>query len=374
MMRGLGSRGVWSLELLSLARTQQRIDREDDRATLAYRPAPCVKSRDTLEANGLQAHANDRRTISRKHHLGGAISCALLLVCAAAAHAYAVLEYSDSTVDCHADFARVAIQGLSLRIDSAPPSQDISLVYDAAEKVGVALDHKRRQFFEMEYDDDAIDFQSDVMKSTSNMVDRKTEQMVAQLPPEVRSSMKQQGANNLPQIDPKAMEQMMQQSLQSMPKEQRAQMEAAMKNLRTSGYPGFGSQTEPVIEVTGEKREVNALSCALERVTQDGALVREDCRTTLDALGLEAADLKRLQRAIARMQKFASAITDNLRLARGMNRDHADPQHLLIERRCFEEGKPIGEVTLRVRQQAAPAEWFVTPPGYSRMDMGMHGR
>jgi hypothetical protein len=208
------------------------------------------------------------------------------------------------------------------------------------------------------------------MKSTSNMVDRKTEQMQKQLP----IGTMQPGPNGLAQVDPKLIEQMMQQNMQHMTKEQRAQMETAMKNLRSSGYPGFGGpQSEPVIEPTGERREVGGLGCALERVTQDGALLREDCRTTLDALGLDAADLKRMQRAIQRMQKYASAIKDNLRLARGVKRDNADPQHLLVERRCFEQGKAIGDVTLRVRRETAPADWFVTPSDYARMDMGMRG-
>lgn len=181
----------------------------------------------------------------------------------------------------------------------------------------------------------------------------------------------QPGANGMPQVDPKLMEQMMQQNMQHMTKEQRAQMETAMKNMRSSGY--FGPQSEPVIELTGERREVGGLSCALERVTQDGALLREDCRTSLDALGLDAADLKRLQRAIARMQKYASSITDNLRLVKGAKRESVDPQHLLVERRCFEQGKASGDVTLRVRSESAPSDWFVTPPDYARMDMGMRG-
>ena len=332
-----------------------------------------------LEGEGFRATRAARPCQLRLVHgwsLAGA--AALLMLCVPAAYADAVLEYSGGDAQCHADFTRVAIQGLSLRIDSAPPSQDISMVYDAAEKVGVALDHQRKQFFEMEYDDDAIDFQSDVMKSTSHMVDRKTEQVMTQLPKDSgpgatgRSPNAMAATGNLPQMDPKAMEQMMQQSLQNMPKEQRAQMEAAMKNLRTSGY--FASQAEPVIEATGETRKIGALACTVERVTQDGALLREDCRTTLDALGLDAADLKRLQRAIARMQKFANAITDNLHIVGGVKRDHADPEHLLVERRCFEQGKAIGDVTLSVRQETAPADWFVTPPGYSRMDMGMRQR
>jgi len=352
---------------MSVVRTMRTVD-------VSPTPSP---PNPPLEGEGFRATRAARPCQLRLVHgwsLAGA--AALLMLCAPAAHADAVLEYSGGDAQCHADFTRVAIHGLSLRIDSAPPSQDISMVYDAAEKVGVALDHQRKQFFEMEYDDDAIDFQSDVMKSTSHMVDRKTEQVMAQLPKDSsaggRNSNAMGAASTLPQMDPKAMEQMMQQSLQNMPKEQRAQMEAAMKNLRTSGY--FASQTEPVIEATGETRKIGALGCTLERVSQDGALLREDCRTTLDALGLDPGDLKRLQRAIARMQKFANAITDNLHIVGGVKRDHADPEHLLVERRCFEQGKAIGDVTLAIRQQTAPADWFVTPPGYSRMDMGMHGR
>jgi hypothetical protein len=294
--------------------------------------------------------------------------CAIIVISASAAHADAVLEYAGSDAECHADFVRVAVQGLSMRIDSAPPAQDMSMVYDAAEKVGVALDHKHKQFFELEFDDDAIDFQSDVMKSTSNMVDKKTQQMQAQLAPgRSPSAARAMDGREGPAVDPKLMEQMMQQNMEHMTKEQRAQMEAAMKNMRSSGY--FGPQSEPVIEATGERREVGGLACSVERVTQDGALLREDCRTTLDALGLDAADVKRLQRTIQRMQKYAGAVTANLRLVRNVKRDNADPEHPLVERRCFDQGKPIGDVTLRVRHETAPADWFVTPADYGRMDM-----
>jgi len=315
------------------------------------------------------------------------ILAAALLLGANAARADAVLEYSGSDAGCHADFVRVAVQGLSMRIDSAPPAQDMSMVYDSAEKVGVALDHKRKQFFELEFDDDAIDFQGDVMKSSSNMIDRKTEQLQKQLPPgrspsaaeamdgrERPPGAMQPGANGMPQVDPKLMEQMMQQNMQHMTKEQRAQTEEAMKNMRASGY--FGPQSEPVIEATGEKREVAGLACTVERVTQDGQLLREDCRTTLDALGLDPADVKRMLRVIVRMQKYSSAVTSNLRLIKNVSsvrRDNVDPQHPLVERRCFDQGKPSGEVTLRVRNESVPADWFVTPADYSRMDMGMRG-
>jgi len=300
------------------------------------------------------------------------IPAAILLLVANAARADAVLEYSGSDAGCHADFVRVAVQGLSMRIDSAPPAQDMSMVYDSAEKVGVALDHKRKQFFELEFDDDAIDFQGDVMKSTSNMVDKKTEQMKAQLPPgAMQSGSMQPGASGMPQVDPKMMEQMMQQNMEHMTKEQRAQMEEAMKNMRSSGY--FGPQSEPVTEATGEKREIGGLACTVERVTQDGQLLREDCRTTLDALGLDPADVKRMQRVILRMQKYANSVTANLRLVKSAHRDKVDPQHPLVERRCFDQGKPSGDVTLRVRSETVPADWFVTPPDYSRMDMGMRG-
>jgi len=303
------------------------------------------------------------------------LAAAGLLLCATATHADAVLEYSGSDAGCHADFVRVAVQGLSMRIDSAPPAQDMSMVYDSAEKVGVALDHKRKQFFELEFDDDAIDFQGDVMKSTSNMVDKKTEQMKAQLPPgAMQSGSMQPGASGMPQVDPKMMEQMMQQNMEHMTKEQRAQTEAAMKNMRASGY--FGPQSEPVVEVTGEKREVGGLACTVERVTQDGQLLHEDCRASLDAIGLDPADVKRMLRVILRMQKYASSVTANLRLVKNLKsvqRDNVDPQHPLVERRCFDQGKPSGDVTLRVRSETVPADWFVTPPDYAPMDIGIRG-
>ena len=316
------------------------------------------------------------------------------IFCAAtsAAHADVVLEYGGASAACHGDFSRVAVQGLSLRVDSAPPGQDHSFVYDGAEKAGVALDHRRKQFFEMEFDDDAIDFQGDVMKSTSTMVDRKMQQVQAQAsghmaarcmpspghacPPEGGAMAGPIGAG-MPQIDPKMMEQLMQQNMQGMSPEQRAKMQEAMKNLRASGYAGIGSAapSEPVIEATGEQREVNGIACTVERVTADGVLVREDCRASLDAIGIDAADLKRLQRAFARMQKFAASMRDNLHFVNAAAKhDRADPQHLLVARRCFEQGQPAGDVTLKLSRESPPEEWFRTPPDYARTDLGLHGR
>ena len=314
-----------------------------------------------------------------------AIPCCLFAL-AAAAHADAVLEYSSGSDACHGEFTRVAVQGLSMRIDGAPPGQDYSFVFDAAEKTGVTLDHRRKRFFEMELDDDAIEFTGDVMKSTSNMVDRKTEKMQADMAQACAQSggrancaaadaMKSAGANGkpgMPQIDPKLMEQMMQQNMQHMNAEQRAQMEQAMKNLRTSGTPGFAA-APPVIKSTGERREIGGVACTVERVSQDGELLNEDCRAPLDALDLDAGDLKRLQRAIGRMEKLAGAIRDNMRFARMTRREMNYPQNVVVERRCFEHGKPSGTVSLRVRRDAAPAAWFTTPPDYGRMDMGMGG-
>lgn len=307
--------------------------------------------------------------------------CAMFLLSAAAAHADAVLEYEGGDAACHGDFARLAVQGLSLRVDSAPPAQDMSFVYDAAEKAGVALDHRRKQFFEMEFDDDAIDFQGDVMKSTSNMVGHKMDKVQAQAAEACAHSgrpcatpMPPAGANGMamPQIDPKMIEQMMQQNMQNMPPEQRARMREAMNNLRASGYGGMAPQAAPVVEATGEQRQVGAVACAVERVSQDGQLLREDCRAALDAIGLDAADVKRLQRAITRLQKFSSAIRDNLHLpyaAAMQRREQPDPQHLLIARRCYDQGRATGEIALRVRHDAGPSEWFTTPADYARMDM-----
>ena len=314
-----------------------------------------------------------------------ATACLFVLVLGtAAAHADAVLEYEGGDAACHGDFTRVAVQGLSLRIDSPPPSQDMSFIYDAAEKSGIALDRQRRQFFEMEFDDDAIDFESDVMKSTSTMVNKKVEQSQAQMAasgagctPGRDRGCPAGGPNamaGMPPMDPKLIEQMMQQNAQHMTPEQRAQMQQAMNNMRTSGY--FGPQPEPVVESTGEQRTVGGITCSVERVSLEGQLQREDCRAALDGLGLDPADAKRLLRAMLRMQKFSNAISQNLNIkfAPTIRREKVDAQHLLVSRRCFDQGRQSGAANLQVRHESAPADWFTPPQGYSRMDTGMRGR
>jgi hypothetical protein len=311
------------------------------------------------------------------------LAAAVMLTCAGVARADAILEYTGADASCHGDFTRVAVQGLSMRIDGAPPGDGYSFVYDAAEKAGVSLDHQRKQLYEMEFDDDAIDFNADVMKSTSNMVEHQTEKAHAEASRlcaetgqpgtcAAAEAMRSAGANGMaamPQIDPKAMESMMQQSMQHMSADQRKQMEEAMKNLRAMQNP----RSAPVVEATGEQREVGGIACSIERVTQDRELLREDCRAPLDQIGVDGADLKRLQRAIGRMEKFASSVRDNLRIGRNMTREMRYPDNLVVERRCFDAGKASGTATLRVRRDEAPAEWFTVPAGYAKADM-MGGR
>ena len=296
----------------------------------------------------------------------------LLAAGACAAQADTILEYSGNTTACHADFERLAVHGPALRIDQAPPQQDFSFAYDGVEKTGVVLDRGHKQFFEMEFDDETIDFQGDVMKSTSTMVNKKMQQAQNQAAQVSGGSAQfNMGPNGMPQIDPKMMDAMMQQSMQHLNKEQRAQMEQAMQNMRQ--YYGGAAPSAPVITATGEQREVNGLRCAVERVTRDEQVLREDCRAPLDALGLDAADLKRLQRALARMQKFAASVRENLHVAGvKMDREQADVQHLLVERRCYEQGSDNRAVTLGVRRESAPADWFERPADYTQMDMG-HG-
>lgn len=297
----------------------------------------------------------------------------ILLAGSCAAHADTILEYSGNTAGCHADFQRVAVQGSALRIDQAPPQQDFSFAYDGAEKTGVVLDRGHKQFFEMEFDDDAIDFQGDVMNATSNMVNKKTQQAQEQIAQASGGRAQfNAGPNGMPQIDPKMMESMMQQSMAQLNKEQRAQMEEAMKNMRQ--YYAGAEQSEPVTEASGERREVNGVSCAVERVRQAGQLVREDCRAPLDGIGLDAADLKRLQRALGRLLKFSDAVRGNLHIAGvRMQRERPDMQHLLVERRCFERGEPSGAVKMNLRRESVPADWFERPADYARMDMSGAG-
>jgi len=301
---------------------------------------------------------------------------ALLVLCVSTARADAVLEYDGGDAACHGDFARLAISGLTMRVDSAPPAQDTSFIYDAAEKTGIALDHKRKQRFELEFDDDAIDFQGDVMKSSSNMVDRKVEKMQAQACGRDGAHCPPGGVMNpfdpatMPQVDPKQIESLMQQNMGHMTAEQRARMQQSIEALRQSGYGGLaGPAAAPVVEATGETRDVNGVACAVERVTLQGRVQREDCRAPLEALGLDAADLKRLQRAFQRMQKFTSAIRDNARFLHNMPREQADAGHVLVARRCFADGQRGAEVSLRVRNGAAPADWFVPPADYARAQM-----
>lgn len=295
--------------------------------------------------------------------LAAALSCASSLV-----HADVLLEYADAGNACHGDFARVAMSGARMRVEPPPPGDDYAMVYDGAEKLAVTLDARNRSYVEIEMDADALDYQADVMSSTSTMIEKKLAAVTAMN----RASANDVSASSDPPMTAK-MQRLMEQSMRDMPKEQREQMQNALQGMQVQGMPAM-ARSEPQIETTSEGRTIGGIACSVQRVMLDGELQREECVAAFDALGLQPAELARLRKSMRNFEALTDSMS-KLRIA-GISKlppNSAQPTSIAIERRCYAQGRQTGSATLSVSRPTLAATLFEIPADYQRMDIDATG-
>jgi len=283
-------------------------------------------------------------------------------------HADVLLEYADAGNACHGDFARVAMSGARMRVESPPPNGDYAMVYDGAEKLAVTLDARNRSYAEVEMDADALEYQADVMSSTSTMMEKK----LAAVPGMNRPSANDMSAAADPPMTAK-MQLLIEQSMRDMPKEQREQMQNALQGMQVPGMPAT-VRSEPRIETTSERKTIGGITCSVQRVLLDGELQREECVAAFDALGLQPAELARLRKSMRNFEALTDSMS-KLRLA-GMSQPppkSAQLTSVAIERRCYAQGRQTGSTTLSVSRPTLAAALFEIPTDYQRMEMGATG-
>jgi hypothetical protein len=301
---------------------------------------------------------------------GASLFTAALVSGVGTAHADALLEYTGANAACHAEFARLAMSGVRLRVETPPPMQNYSMIYDGAEKLAVSLDAEHHSYFEIEMDEDALDYQSDVMSSTSTMIDKKLAVAVPGGMPAITGA--NATAMPMPGTEQSAqMQALLQKNMEQMPKEQREQMQKALKDMQERGGSGFASaHSPPQTEVTDQTKTIAGIGCSVQRVTQNGALLQEECVAAFDGLGLQPAELKRLQKSLRNFDGLAGAMSKFRVAGISMPKQPSiERRGIVIERRCYANGRETGSTTLRMTRPSLSGSLFEIPAGYQRMDM-----
>lgn len=317
------------------------------------------------------------------------LALVLVLLSAPAARAATVLEYERQGA-CETDFDRMVFDGLNARIDNTAGGGNMSTIFDDGEQLMYLLMHDSKESMTMESDDDAIDFQSDVGRSTmlysGNQVKKLTgmdqNAMMAQAQAAMTAAcpeLAQIGFSDpdYAQAAQHCSEKMGGQSAYQMDPQMQKDMLAAMQGKKVAARP---APAEPVrwsttqIDRDGAKRTVAGIDCIVETTRRGETVLREQCMAPVESLGLDARAMRRLARIVKVGRGMSAGIAS---LNPEINPDAGEPAKLALERTCYEGGQPTGTATVRIERQASvdasqftiPADYeplSFTPPGAER--------
>lgn len=316
-----------------------------------------------------------------------------IAVLALPARADVTLTWAAQGGPCPVEPTALYIQGSMLRADTRQADMDYSLIYDGVEQFGTSLDHTQRTVHQMEFDDDALDFQGDVAHATGVRVDKEMDKaqvemerakvqmaeqcrelerqgmacpqvgmpdMSALMDPQNMQAMLEQQQATLAQMDPEMLER-----AGIDPEEMRRQQEqtsalfAAQDRLQGTRLVGDLGQDE-----------VAGIACSIREFRRGDEVVDRLCEAPIAHLALEARDQRGLERAWRRIQQMTSAWQEmgqkiGERFGGGVDAAAADGERgLVLRKTCFDGGRQSGSVEVRVDRGPVDAALFATPPGY----------
>jgi hypothetical protein len=307
---------------------------------------------------------------------------------AGVAPAATVLEYRHEG-DCATDFDRMAIEGLHMRIDMRVEEFEMTSLIDDEEQLMHQVMHETRTYTTMESDDDAVDFNSDVARSTLLNARRQTQAatgmghedvMLQARAAQVAACPEMAGLGfgdpDYPEAASRCAEKMSATARSARPSREdvlalargRASAGAGAAPARASEAPVSWNTT--TLERETSVTRVDDRDCTVERIRRGAAVLREDCVAPVDSMALEPRAVRRL----ARLAKVGAG------LAAGIDELHPElqsekgsgPPTISLRRTCYRDGHAIGNATLRIRTEVAvdPGE-FELPAGYAPLQVDM---
>lgn len=318
-----------------------------------------------------------------------------MALAAGSATAATVLEY-DTTGTCATDFDRMQFDGLYARIDQTMQGNGMSSIFDDSEQLVHMLMHDTRNVMTMESDDDAIDFQSDVGKSTLFFAGNQTRALTGmdtnQLMEQARATqaavcpeLAQMGFADPDYADAAARCAETMQADAMANSGSRADMLGAMLgqgqvDARQRGRSAQPPATPPApaastrwsttrSERDGRQETIAGLDCAVKTTRRGDTVLLEECVVEIDKLALDTSPMRRIKRMVKIGEGMGEGISE---VYPDMDPDRGEPPTLPLRRTCYANGQQTGTATLRIlRDVDLAADVFEIPAGYEAFDTGM---
>lgn len=312
-----------------------------------------------------------------------ALVVALMLACGAAPAA-TVLEYRHEG-DCATDFERMAIDGLRMRIDMRVEGMAMTSLVDDDEQLMHQVMHDSRTYMTMESDDDAVDFNSDVARSTVFHAQRQVQAVTGMDNDAIIAQARATQIAACPEMaglgfgDPdyaeaasRCAEKMSTKAQSAGPSRRDAVALAGGRAYAGAGVgaaPAHTSEAPTRWSTTTLDRDAAATrveghSCTLERIRRGPTVLREDCLAPVDSLALEPRAVRRLARLARVGEGLGAGVADLHPEMQDASRNGTPT--LSLRRTCYRDGRAIGNAVLQIRTDVAvDAAQFELPAGYA---------
>ena len=304
-----------------------------------------------------------------------------------AAQSATVLEYRHEG-ECATEFQRMAIDGLRLRIDMRVDGIEMTSLVDDEEQLMHQVMHDSRSYMTMESDDDAVDFNSDVARSTllharneaykvtgldnDALIEQARAAQVAACPEMAQLGF---GDPDYPEAAARCAERMAGDAAARAPSDRASAIARAQPRARAARAAASSPSAPKAawsttrLERDAAATQVDGRACTTERILRGTTVLREDCMAPIDALALEP----RAQRRLARMAKVGSGLAAGVvELHPELQQQERDgPPAISLRRVCHRDGRVTGTSTLSLREGVAiDRAQFELPAGYEPLQVG----
>lgn len=250
---------------------------------------------------------------------------------------------------CQSNLSAIQLSGSRMRIDNVMQGRKYTMLFDGMEDIITSLDHSDHNYHQTEVDEDALDYNADVMSSTGNFMGNQMKSMQAQMKQQC-AQMEKQGMScaNMPDLNA------MMQSAQSM-----------------------AAGQMPVIEIkpSDKVQVVAGMACKTVDRYENGRRSSEECYVEPKDLLMPDKDKKHLLRNMKVMHRFAKSmtgLTDKLMFGKNTASEQPDPadRDILLSQRCFAaNGSESGQIEAQISNATIEAGNFEIPPGYQAMNL-----
>ena len=202
---------------------------------------------------------------------------------------------------CKSNVSAIQISGSRMRFDSVMESKKYSMLFDGMEDIITTLDHSGRQYHQTEVDEDALDYNKDVMSSTGTFMGNQMQGLQAQMKQQC-AQMEKQGIS-CPNMD----------------------LSSIMQSAQvTTGPPASEIELRP----SDNKKTIAGMACKTYERYENGRKKSEECYIEPKDLVMPDKDKKYLLRNMKVMTHYAlsfAGLSEKLSIVDKQAPAEADP-------------------------------------------------